>query len=1274
MKHFVLFLLCTITLFFVAAQSPQLVIPVGHTDQVTDAIFSKDSRYIATASQDNTAKVWDARTGKLLQTLYGHRNLPGRISFSNNNKYLATMAFPDSTAFIWNLENGTRAVEFDSISNPYNEMPLFSNSGEYVAVKSKTGIAIWNIREARLIKNLLLRKINNLDRVKLLGFLDNDETIAFFLIDRDTLDCMNIASGKLKRRISTGIYSGRFYYAASSNSLVITNRSAISIIDLATGKLIKRLTKSINETFSQFSKDGKYLLNPVAYKDSEIRNMDTVGIDAYFFKPVIRDLLNNKDIPLAFDPFESKVNDVAADDSLNHLAVFGDSVIGFYTRVKNKYVLKGTAPTMYGSLNQWVTARQDGAFFIVPDSRNAIVYTSEGKIAHTLQGSMTLERNQDFSDDGKYITTGKGPLHHCWDIVKGKFDAGCEAGNAIEDNPAKKKNEAEVLLDAVDSTWKVVTSTDTVELKGYHSERLHASVAPGGKYIVSYWGDDDSLVRIWEAATGEQLWQLKLPMSEWPVFNGQGNMVVLTKSYSGDRLSIMWDNLQKELDGEPVADTGILPNYIVNVIDLPTGKSVFSYIDADTSKFFKLFHIYPGFSKSSKYFTLFADHIRIWETLTWRAALNLDYGCGYRSPGLSFNSKGDKILVSCTNSTMLYETFTNKLLATLPGSLNFANFSEDEKYILAGSADKRLKIFDAVTGKLLYTYFGFKGNDYLVTDEEGHYDGSENARQLLYFNCGKELVDLAQVKDQLWVPGLAERIMKGDSINAPKLHELDICGVTPLIENKEDGRSYHFKITPRKNGLGESVLYINNIEVKRWQSSELVQRNNSFDLIISKDSLSNYFVSDTENQVSLKSYTAKNEIASRGLNILHKEPKKAISPPNLYAVMIGISDYKGTELDLKYASKDAADLSVALAASARKLLNTDGKEHVFMYNLTTEGQHYLLPEKKAIQKTLEEIGHKAAPNDILFLFFAGHGVMAGEQKQFYFLTADASKDAVVAIAGISTAELTEWMKPANIKAQKRILIFDACNSGQAINDLITIGKEKDKYVAARNDDNTQQIKAIDKLNERSGLFILAASASDQSAYEMGRYSQGLLTYALLKAIKEQPGILEDDKYLNVSRWFNAAEIVVSELVRETGNRQEPQLVSTANFNIGIVDADVIAGIILPAEKPLFTASNFQNNDESIADDDIELSKNINQVLFSIASRGAESKISYITVTQSPDAYTLSGRYEIKGDVVTVKASIKQNKQTKHRFEITGSSINIRKIAEDVVTKASELML
>ncbi len=583
--------------------------------------------------------------------------------------------------------------------------------------------------------------------------------------------------------------------------------------------------------------------------------------------------------------------------------------------------------------------------------------------------------------------------------------------------------------------------------------------------------------------------------------------------------------------------------------------------------------------------------------------------------------------------------------------------------------DNTAKIWNVETGRLLYTFFGVKSTDYLVTDKFGRYDGTEGARKLLYFTCGTEVIGLGQVKDKLWVPNLAERIMNGDSINAPKLSDLHICGLIPEVEREETANNrYRFKITPRTGGLGETVLYVNGNETKHYQPNELSKTKDGYELVVNKDDLKDYFVSGQENPVTVKCYIASNDISSRGVTVIAKPESKNVVTPNLYAVMVGVSDYKGDGLDLKYAAKDAGDLSKAVEAAAKKWLDKDGKEHVFMYDLTTDKNHYLLPEKNAIIKTLKEIGAKTTANDILLVFFAGHGVTRGEdKKQFYFLTADASEatatGAAVKDVGISSSELINWLQPSKIKAQKRILILDACNSGQAINDIAD-----NNNLAVRNTDDAEQIKSIDKLNERSGLFILAASASDQSAYEMSRYSQGILTYSLLKAIKEDPSILEDNKYLNLSRWFNAAENTVNDLVKESGARQQPQIISNTNFNIGIVDADVMSAITLPNEKPLFTNTNLQNNDENISADDLDLSKKINNNLSSISARDVDNTITFIPATNNADAYSINGRYNVKGNSITVKINIRQHNETKDRFEVSGTKDKLDELANEIVTR------
>ena len=191
-------------------------------------------------------------------------------------------------------------------------------------------------------------------------------------------------------------------------------------------------------------------------------------------------------------------------------------------------------------------------------------------------------------------------------------------------------------------------------------------------------------------------------------------------------------------------------------------------------------------------------------------------------------------------------------------------------------------------------------------------------------------------------------------------------------------------------------------------------------MVIDKKELQKFFVAGKENSITVKSLTAKNSISSRSVSINEKGNEKNNALPNLYAVLVGVSDYKGEELDLKFAAKDAIDIASAIDISAKKLLNTDGKEHVFVYKVHTGAGRDKFPEKKGIREIFTEISGKALPNDILLIFFAGHGVVESEKNQFYFLTADASGATVTGAlknVGISTEELAEWIKPQAIKAK-----------------------------------------------------------------------------------------------------------------------------------------------------------------------------------------------------------------------------------------------------------------
>jgi uncharacterized caspase-like protein len=275
--------------------------------------------------------------------------------------------------------------------------------------------------------------------------------------------------------------------------------------------------------------------------------------------------------------------------------------------------------------------------------------------------------------------------------------------------------------------------------------------------------------------------------------------------------------------------------------------------------------------------------------------------------------------------------------------------------------------------------------------------------------------------------------------------------------------------------------------------------------------------------------------------------------------MIGVNDYKDDVLDLKFPVSDARAFGAALESSAKKML---GNDKVFVYNVQSQIDNinvFTTPERAGIMKALEEIGSKAQSNDLLFIFFAGHGVMQGTDNSFTFLTADASKLNPV---GISTTDLKSWLSPEgpfHMMPNKTVLVYDACNSGQA-------SKELADLAMARDDNATERQRQIEDLGDKSGVFILSASAPNQSAYELPHLGQGMLTYSLLTTLKNNPGVLDESQngngFLNLQKWFLETEREQSRLMQSLGLNQDAQPYGTANIRIGVVDDELRKNIFL----------------------------------------------------------------------------------------------------------------
>jgi WD40 repeat protein len=115
-----------------------------HEGGVTAAVFSPDSRWVATASKDRTARVWEAATGRERWVLGGHERTVTGVAFSPDGKRLATVS-EDATARLWDVETGRAWLTLTGHGGRVHSA-VFSPDGERLATTSEDDLVrIWPV-------------------------------------------------------------------------------------------------------------------------------------------------------------------------------------------------------------------------------------------------------------------------------------------------------------------------------------------------------------------------------------------------------------------------------------------------------------------------------------------------------------------------------------------------------------------------------------------------------------------------------------------------------------------------------------------------------------------------------------------------------------------------------------------------------------------------------------------------------------------------------------------------------------------------------------------------------------------------------------------------------------------------------------------------------------------------------------------------------------------------------------------------------------------------
>ncbi|RKK65198.1 hypothetical protein BFJ69_g16501 [Fusarium oxysporum] len=115
----------------------------GHSNWVMSVVFSHDSKKVASASDDNTIRIWDAETGECERELKGHSDKVTSVVFSHDSKKVASGSW-DKTIQIWNAETGECEQELKGHSDLVRSVVFSHDSKKVASASDDNTIRIWD--------------------------------------------------------------------------------------------------------------------------------------------------------------------------------------------------------------------------------------------------------------------------------------------------------------------------------------------------------------------------------------------------------------------------------------------------------------------------------------------------------------------------------------------------------------------------------------------------------------------------------------------------------------------------------------------------------------------------------------------------------------------------------------------------------------------------------------------------------------------------------------------------------------------------------------------------------------------------------------------------------------------------------------------------------------------------------------------------------------------------------------------------------------------------
>ncbi|MEP7200697.1 MAG: WD40 repeat domain-containing protein [Chloroflexota bacterium] len=619
----------------------------GHFNGVRSAIFSPDGMYVVSASDDGSARIWDARTGAYVGEMGGAGIGSVRTAAVSANGNRIVTTGPDQRAHVWDAANAQPLRGFSVADTVFNDAQ-FSPDGKFIVTAGGDGVArVWDTTTGDV--RLTLR--GHTDAINQAVFSPDSKWIATASVDHTAI--IWDATTGISRSLLSG-HAGIINWIAFSpdSKLLVTSGDDNSALvwTVANGGSIGLISHNGPVNRGLFSPDSKLVVTASGDKTAKV--WDVVKQQVRYTLDKHKEFVTSAE----FSPDGKSILTASGDNTARVWSV--DSGLttaelrGHISRVNSAH---------FSADGKWIVTASEDKTVRVWD------ISTEQQIVE-LRGHTDRVNGAVFSPDGTLVATASADkTMRLWNMATGAgpivFQGHTNGINSVAFSPDGKS----LVTASADGTARVWDSAkEEVKVLDAKSGALMSAQYGGGGNFIQTAGADGA-VRIWDASTG-------LVLTTLAGHKGAVNSIAsspdgkLLASAGADAAIIFWDVSTGQRAGQSLSGH---KGSVTSVAFSPDGKTLAS-ASQDTT-------------------------VMLWDVATRQSLGQLPAVSKGTVSSVAFSPDGKSLVTaSSDNVARVWDVATKSVVTELSGHagvVNSAAFSPDGKRVVTASADGTARIW-----------------------------------------------------------------------------------------------------------------------------------------------------------------------------------------------------------------------------------------------------------------------------------------------------------------------------------------------------------------------------------------------------------------------------------------------------------------------------------------------------------------------------------------------------------------------------------------------------